>query len=83
VEVTAMKKKPKTKVHGNLEWLEDAERLVEIRRDAVDADRRARGLSYQELVAERGPLLQAYRQAVRTLMDRQRQLEPVGESSGN
>lgn len=44
------------------------EQDVELKRDAVEADRRARGLSYRQLVSERGPLLVEYRQAVQELI---------------
>lgn len=47
------------------------ERDVELKRDAVEADRRARGLTYKELVSERGPLLLEYREAVQALMEAQ------------
>jgi hypothetical protein len=64
------------------EMLDEAERLVETRRAAVEADRLARGLTYQELVAERGPLLQAYRQAVQALMEAQQEPGPGGDRHG-
>ena len=64
------------------EMLDQAELVVEQRRAAVEQDRLTRGLSYQQLVAERGPLLQAYRQAVQALMEAQRDTETQGDRHG-